>query len=77
MRHLGEDKTAVGGFKVDDLRLKRFHVRRQGIRLVDRLRVGWLNGFSFITSTGALGGVPREPKMLTGHLHRVICHQVY
>ena len=37
---------------------------------VDRLRVGWLNGFS-------LGGVPREQKMLKGHLPRVIYHQVY
>ena len=44
----------------------------------DRLRVGWLNRFSFITSTGAsLGGVPREQKMLKGHLPRVIYHQVY
>jgi len=36
----------------------------------DRLRVGWLNGFS-------LEGVPREQKMLKGHLPRVIYHQVY
>ena len=36
----------------------------------DRLRVGWLNGFS-------LGGVPPEQKMLKGHLPRVICHEVY
>ena len=35
----------------------------------DRLRVGWLNRF--------LGGVPREQKMLKGHLPRVIYHQVY
>jgi len=34
----------------------------------DRLRVGWLNG---------LGGVPREQKMLKGHLPRVIYRQVY
>ena len=26
---------------------------------------------------GLLGGVPREQKMLKGHLHRVIHHQVY
>ena len=26
---------------------------------------------------GLLGGVPREQKMLNGHLHRVIHHQVY
>ena len=32
---------------------------------VDRLRVGWLDG------------VPREQKMLKGHLPRVIYHQVY
>ena len=32
----------------------------------DRLRVGWL-----------LGGVPREQKMLKGHLPRVIYHRVY
>ena len=31
--------------------------------------------FSFITST--LGGVPREQKMLKGHLPGVIYHQVY
>jgi len=31
----------------------------------ERLRVGWL------------GGVPREQKMLKGHLPRVIHHQVY
>ena len=43
---------------------------------VDRPRVGWLNGFSFIASTGACG-VPREQKMLKGHLPRVIYHQVY
>ena len=36
--------------------------------LDDRLRIGWLNG---------LGGVPREQKMLKGHLPRVIYHQVY
>jgi len=36
---------------------------------VDRLRVGWLNGF--------LGGVPRAQKMLKGHLPRVIYHQIY
>ena len=36
----------------------------------DRLRVGWFNAFSFIT-------VPREQKMLKGHLPRVIYHQVY
>ena len=39
----------------------------------DRLRVGWLNGFLFTTSTG----VPPEQKMLKGHLPRVIYHQVY
>ena len=38
---------------------------------VDRLRVGWLNGFSW-----ALGGMPREQKMLKGHLPRVTYHQV-
>ena len=43
---------------------------------VIRLRVGWLNGSSFITSTGAYG-VPREQKMLKGLLPRVIYHQVY
>ena len=32
----------------------------------DRLRIGWLNG-----------GVPPEPKMLKGHLPRVIYHQIY
>ena len=36
---------------------------------------------SFITSTGAyslsLGGVPREHKMLQGHLPRVVYHQVH
>jgi len=36
----------------------------------DRLRVGWLNGFS-------LGGVLSEQRMLKGHLPRVIYHQVY
>jgi len=36
----------------------------------DRLRVGWLNGHS-------LGGVPREQKMIKGHLPRVIYHQEY
>ena len=25
----------------------------------------------------SLGGVPRDQKMLKGHLSRVICHQVY
>ena len=34
----------------------------------DRLRVDGLNGFSCI---------PREQKMLEGHLPRVIYHQVY
>ena len=33
----------------------------------DRLMVGWLNG---------VGGVPREHKMLKGHLPRVMYHQV-
>ena len=33
----------------------------------DRLRVGWLDGFR---------RVPREQKMLKGHLSRVIHHQV-
>jgi len=37
---------------------------------VDRLRVG-------STDFRALGGVPREQKMLKGHLHGVIYHQVY
>ena len=32
----------------------------------DRLRVGWLDGFSF------LGGLPREKKLLKGHLPRVV-----
>ena len=32
----------------------------------DRLRVGWLNG-----------GVPREQKIIKGHLPKVIYHQVY
>ena len=35
---------------------------------IDRLRVGLLN---------ELGGVPREQKMLKGHLPRDIYHQVY
>jgi len=30
-----------------------------------------------ITRGTSLGGVPREQKMLKGHLHRVINHQVY
>ena len=36
--------------------------------------VGWLNGFSFITSTARapLRGVPREQKMLKGHLPRYV-----
>ena len=42
---------------------------------VDRLRVGWLNGFSFITSGS--GRVPREQKSLKGHLPSVIYPQVY
>ena len=33
----------------------------------DRLRAGWLNG----------GGVPREQKLLKGHLSRVMYHPVY
>jgi len=39
----------------------------------DRLRVGWLNGYLI----HYIGGVPREQKMLKGHLPRVIYHQVY
>jgi len=39
------------------------------VRPFDRRRVGWLNGF--------LGGVPREQKMLKGHLPRAIYHRVY
>ena len=35
---------------------------------LENRRAGWLNG---------LGGVPREQKMLKGHLPRVIYHQVY
>ena len=50
---------------------------RVAMSAVDRLRVCWLNGFSFITFTGSLGGVPREQKMLKGHLPRVIYHQEY
>ena len=42
---------------------------------VQELRVGWLNGLSFSISTGA--GVPREQRILKGHLPRVIYHQVY
>ena len=36
---------------------------------IDRLRIGWLNGFS--------RRVPRGQKMLKGHLTRVIYHQLY
>ena len=36
---------------------------------VDRLRVGWLNGFPYRASRGQ--------KMLKGHLPRVIYHQMY
>ena len=39
--------------------------------VVDRLRIGWLNVFSFMVA------VPREQRMLRGHLLRVIYHQVY
>ena len=39
------------------------------LSLGDRLRFGWLNGFT--------GGVPREHKMLKGYLPRVIYHQVH
>ena len=35
------------------------------------LRVDCLKGYSVV------GGVPREQKMLTGHLPRVMYHQVY
>jgi len=45
--------------------------RNQILKEDDGLRVGCLNGFSF------LGGVPREQKMLEGCLPRVIHHQVY
>jgi len=31
----------------------------------------------FLQMTDSLGGVPREQKMLKGHLPRVIYHQVY
>ena len=41
------------------------------LKTFDRLRVGLLTGFSF------MGGVPREQKMLKGHLPRIIYHQVY
>jgi len=44
----------------------------KSISRYDRLGVGWLNGF-----WASLGGVPREQKMLKGHLPRVIYHQVY
>ena len=47
--------------------LERFRVRGRGSEYkVDRLRVGWLNE-----------GVPREQKMLKGHLPRVIYQQAY
>ena len=67
------------GFRVEGLPLvdvrHEVHDRRPEHRRLfqgsDRLRVGWLNGFSFITSTGA------EQKMLKGHLPRVVYHQVY
>jgi len=39
-----------------------------------------LRGFHLVISSGlvgSLGGVPREQKMLKGHLTRVIYHQVY
>jgi len=45
------------------------------INVCDRRRVGWLNGFPFITSSPR--GMPHEHKMLKEHLPRVIYHQVY
>ena len=43
-----------------------------------RLRVCWLDEFSFITFAGAgARGEPREQKMLKGHLPRVIYHRVH
>ena len=59
---------------------------------VDRLRVGWLNGFGRGTARAAdaegtpiqrgperssLGGVPLEQNVLKGHLARVIYHRAY
>ena len=48
-------------------------VIKRSVAALDRLRVGCLNGTFGIS----LGGVPREQKILTGHLPRVIYHQVY
>ena len=46
----------------------------KGENEVDRLRAGLLN---LVQGLGFLGGVPREQKMLKGHLPRVIYHQAY
>ena len=45
-----------------------FPVNTLVFQAVDRLRVDWLNG---------LGEVPREQKILKGHLPRVVYHQIY
>ena len=52
---------------LDGLSNFRLHFLRHLFARDDRLREGTL----------ALGGVPREQKMLKGHLPRVIYHQIY
>ena len=57
-------------FSGETLRLTLPFMTWSGVSKRDRLRVGWLNGFSS-------RGVPREQKMLKGHLSRVIFQQTY
>jgi hypothetical protein len=42
------------------------------------VQIGRIDGpTEYLSTRTSLGGVPREQKMLKGHLPRVICHRVY
>jgi len=76
-----KDRLLVHPAKVDSLKPRKYiHIgrRARGVRATSTASMlGLMIDSGLVGSTDSLGGVPREQKMLKGHLPRVMYHQVY